>query len=401
MFWRSYSKLRFLIPYALAFALTSVAIQLALESHFKERIFRFLYPAGFFSVWFGGLGPGILSGVYGCLAFLFIAIQDSKTSYGGMTENFIDLGLYVLFGFAFGCLIDREKKSRKRITEMYQELCSVTRELSQREKALGVAIRARDDFFSIASHELKTPITALKLQVQLLERQLTQKKLENEKHSILSALNLIGDQINRLTNLIESLLDTTRIAQGSLKLELEEIDLLDLIKHILERYEGLLRTSGCVYQIKKEGTSWVKCDRFRMEQVLTNLLSNAVKYAAGQPIDIFLSSKKSHLEIIFSDHGPGIPERNLNQLFAPFSRSRDGGQNIPGLGLGLFIAKQIMLAHGGEIGCSSKLGKGTQFILKLPYNSNSSGAYAQMVFDGWEPRNLDLIHQRYEATFSD
>jgi len=126
-----------------------------------------------------------------------------------------------------------------------------------------------------------------------------------------------------------------------------------------------------------------------------------VKYAAGQSIDILLKRQKSYLEIIFSDHGPGIPERNLKQLFAPFSRPREGGQNIPGLGLGLFIAKQIMQAHGGSIECRSQLGKGTEFMLKLPLNSNGHGAFARMAFDDWEPRNLDLIHQRYEATFSD
>ena len=401
MFWRSYSKLRFLIPYVFAFILTSLAIQLALESHFRERIFRYLYPAGFFSVWFGGIGPGILSGLYGSVAFLVIALQDSQTSYGGMSENLIDLSLYALFGLAFGCLVDREKKARKRLIEMYRELRAITRQLSQREKALGFALRARDDFFSIASHELKTPMTALKLQVQLLERQLKNEKRNLEKNPLSAPMALISEQINRLTNLIESLLDTTRITQGSLKLDLEETDFLDLLKKILERYQGLLKASGCTYNLRKEGSTWVKCDRFRMEQVLTNLLSNAVKYARGKPIDILLRQREPMQEILFCDQGPGMPEKSVKQLFAPFSRLKAQEKSIPGLGLGLFIAKQIMEAHGGEIGCHSQLGKGTQFTLKLPLNSKSEGAYAHMAFDSWEPGNLDKIHLGYEATFSE
>jgi len=378
--------------------MTSLAIYFGSQSEHKWRLIRYLYPAGFFSVWFGGIGPGLLSGVYGCTAFLIIALRETQTQDGLLHENLVDLMFFAFFGFAFCYMVARSRKAKDQITRMYQELKNITFQLSQREQALGLAVRARDDFFSIASHELKTPITALKLQVQLLERQL---KKEKNFSNLSSGLSLIEEQIVRLTNLIESLLDTTRIAKGSLTLDIEELDFKELIQKIFERYEGLLKASGCEYQIESEGAPWVRCDRYRMEQVITNLLANAVKYAAGKPIKVHLKNLGNEFEVYIKDGGPGISKENITQLFAPFSRARTSDKRIPGLGLGLFIAKQIVEAHQGKIECTSKEGEGTQFKLNLQKLSTREANCAFMAFDNLKDNNLNRFHQRYATTFSD
>ncbi|MFM8270086.1 MAG: sensor histidine kinase [Pseudomonadota bacterium] len=402
MFWRMYSKYRWAYPYLFAFAVTVLAIAWSMhdQAQVQIRIFRFLYPAGFFSVWFGGLGAGLFSVLLGTLVYLYLSFFDP--SFGTLSSGLWDLAMFVGFGTTFGILIDREKKLRKRVQQTLKELKVVARQVAEREKDLSAALRSRDDFFSIASHELKTPITALKLQMQLLTKQLQKTNDKEIESKLLPAFRLMEGQISRLTNLVESLLDITRMAKGGLKLDLEELVLSDLVQEVCERYSELLKSTGCTYEIREGGSSRLRCDRFRMEQVFTNLITNSSKYAPNEKILIEFKNTGDHLQCIFQDSGPGIIGANADEVFAPFRRRSNSEPKVPGLGLGLFIVRQIIQAHTGEIKCESPLGKkGTRFVMSLPLKGLSETSFCPFGFDGENQEQLNFVHQRYAFTFSD
>jgi signal transduction histidine kinase len=404
MLWNVLENHRRYTPLGIAALVTSVAILshhfLAEPNHFDLLIY--LYPAGFFSVWFGGTLAGVLSVFLGTIASVSFLIYRPVDNFSGHYRHEVfDVCLYIFFGFLFGILIGRERKARKLGLEAIRELKSTAFKLSEREKELNSAVRARDDFFSIASHELKTPITALKLQVQLLERQIPLQLKGELKERFSKAADSMENQISRLTNLVESLLDLTRIAQGTLKLELALIDLAELSREIRERYSTLLNDSGCKVDIYQKGSAMIRSDRFRMEQVFTNLFTNAVKYAPGSTIEISFARTKDSLLIQFKDHGYGIPANQQRQIFAPFRRGTDSKLGVPGLGLGLFIVRQIVQAHGGEIDCHSELGKGTTFDIHLPTEGISSTPYNNLSFDTQTQENINLLHQGFATSFAD
>ncbi|NBX76987.1 MAG: sensor histidine kinase, partial [Proteobacteria bacterium] len=316
--------------------------------------------------------------------------------------NLWDLLLFVGFGTTFGILIDREKKLRRKVQKTLKDLKTAASQIAEREKELSAALRSRDDFFSIASHELKTPITALKLQMQLLDKQIQKSPEVASRSSYVPAFRIMDGQITRLTNLVESLLDITRMAKGALKLDLEDLDLADLVHEICERYLELLNSNGCKYQIRRSGSTRVRCDRFRMEQVFTNLLTNSIKYAPYESILIELKKNGEHLQIVFQDSGPGIIGQNPDEVFAPFRRQKNSDSKVPGLGLGLFIVRQIIQAHSGEIRCESDLiKKGTRFVIDLPLTGLTATPYCPLDFDGSASDPLNSLHQRYAVTFSD
>ena len=342
--------------YSLAVGLTALALYLgsAANQAFYEHPFFFLYPAGFFSVWFGGIGAGILSVVLGCWFTLYSQMIPSTQVW--------EVPLFVVFGTLFGILIGREKNSLRLKTRALKALQIANDDALESKKTLGLAIQARDDFFSVASHELKTPITALKLQLQLLQRQDSTKSAVSLK----TALKSMDTQILRLTRLVESLLDITRGARGALQLQLRDCDLQEVIQQVIEEYRPLLKSAGCTLVCEQEGSPWLKCDPFRMEQVFINLISNVTKYAPGSTVRVVLKEENSVLKIVFSDNGPGMPQSEQENIFAPFHRSSETEKTVSGLGLGLFIVKQVVQAHGGTIECLSKEGEGTSFSMSFP-----------------------------------
>ena len=228
------------------------------------------------------------------------------------------------------------------------------------------AVAARDDFLSICSHELRTPLTSLKLQTQLTRRLLDRdqaKALAPEKfRRFLENTNL---QIDRLVRLVEDMLDISRIRAGKLSLHAESVDLRSLVVEVTERFSPQLALSGSSIALHLEEGVTGNWDRFRIEQVLVNLLTNAVKYGAGSDIEIFLSRSQGMAKLEVVDKGIGIEPANQSRIFERFERavSKD---NISGLGLGLFIVRQIVEAHGGTISVASEVGKGARFTVCLP-----------------------------------
>lgn len=228
------------------------------------------------------------------------------------------------------------------------------------------AIRLRDEFLSISSHELKTPLTSLKLQLQHFSRSLNRGQTEVlEESKVKNLVTICNRQVNRINSLVEDMLDVSRIVNGKLNLNYEEVDLAELVKEVIERYRPLATDAKCSLEVHTMDKLDSKIDRLRIEQILINLFTNAVKYASGCPIKVILSETGGEVELKVLDSGPGISPENQKRIFERFERNTsDVGKS--GLGLGLYIAQQIAAAHGGSIHLQSDTGKGSEFTVRFP-----------------------------------
>ncbi len=236
-------------------------------------------------------------------------------------------------------------------TQLYQQTCA--------------AVRIRDDFLSIASHELKTPLTPLKLQTQGLRRALLLNAPgEMDLSRVTRMLEASDRQINRLSRLIDDLLDISRITSGRLKLNFERFELTELLSEISERFAEEARMARCSLVFDLLPGIEVQWDRFRIEQVIVNLLTNAFKYAAGTEVRIVLKATDDSVELSVQDHGMGIAEADHSRVFGRFERAVSGN-HFGGLGLGLYIVTQIVEAHGGQITLVSQPGAGSTFTVHL------------------------------------
>jgi len=248
----------------------------------------------------------------------------------------------------------------------------VTKQVLARKRAeqmaceLQAAVQSRDEFLSIASHEMKTPITVLSLRLQEVQRHLGLDPTESPETQrfgkmVKSALR----QTDRLTSLVEDLLDVSRIQAGKLLFTLEEVDAAPMIADVLEQFREQAKVAGCTLSMDVLPDLVGKWDRARIEQVFVNLLSNAIKYAPGEPIEIHGTSDGNLATFTVQDHGPGIPPDRQGRIFERFERASPS-RNISGLGLGLYIARQIVLGHLGEIHLESRPSQGARFVVQLP-----------------------------------
>jgi len=221
------------------------------------------------------------------------------------------------------------------------------------------AIFARDEFLSIASHELRTPLTALKLRLQstLQARDLPEKA----QHRLESAVM----QTERLERLIENLLDVSRITTGHLDLESETFDLRELAQDVTERFREQAARGGTSVELNAPTPVVGRWDRLRLEQVATNLLSNALKFGEGRPIGVEVQGDQAHATLTVTDRGIGIAPENVARIFNQFERVV-GQRTFGGLGMGLYIARTIVQAHGGSVQVESSAGQGSRFHIILP-----------------------------------
>nr|WP_233278130.1 ATP-binding protein [Myxococcus stipitatus] len=228
------------------------------------------------------------------------------------------------------------------------------------------AIRLRDEFLSIASHELKTPLTPLSLKLQALAREL-ERHPDTIPYSVVKGYVDTGArQVKKLAELVGDLLDVSRIAAGRLALELEDVDLGALIREVASRYEPHAARAGSTLQVEGgEGGLVGRWDRLRLEQVVTNLIDNAVKYGAGKPILLSLEQAPSRARLRVRDQGIGIAPEHLPRLFGRFERAVSE-RHYGGLGLGLYITRTLVEAMGGRVRVESEQGRGSTFTVDLP-----------------------------------
>jgi two-component system CheB/CheR fusion protein len=224
--------------------------------------------------------------------------------------------------------------------------------------------RLQEEFLATASHELRTPITAIGLYAGLLSRLLGGGEPDAKVRGVLDGLAL---EARRLGLLVNDLMDVGRLQSGQVPLNRQRVDLVALLRRTAELAQNLARGQAIALQAP-EGEVAVDGDPNRLEQVFMNLLENATVHAQGsQRIDVRLASAGGRAEITVQDYGPGIPAADLPHVFERFYRgSRAGRRPASGLGLGLYIARQIVLAHGGTIDVRSTEGAGTIFTVSLP-----------------------------------
>lgn len=231
------------------------------------------------------------------------------------------------------------------------------------------AVKARDTFLSIASHELLTPVTSIKLQFQIVERFMERSGDSPVPHDRVKKLVSLGGRgLDRMTRLVNDMLDISRIQNGRLSMEFAKADILVVIRDIVERFSEQLQHANITASISASDEEFLlTIDRFRMEQVFSNLLTNAIRYASGSPLEILLEKNTTYVRIIFRDHGPGIAEKDQGRIFDRFERVVSASE-VSGLGLGLYIVKEIIVGHGGTINVESSPGHGASFIINLPLN---------------------------------
>lgn len=370
-----YSDQRDLVPYmVLAGVAISTLLYLLSRSQYqsRERIARILNSItdGFFSVdknW----------------NFTYLNSEANKVLSQGETslkgKNMWD----VFPGFEkniFGKAYKKAMKERRAIiVEGYYEFNDSWFEARAYPSGRGLSIyfqditkrkqleNQKDEFLGIASHELKTPVTSVKAYGQLLERKFKEKG-DKESSTLLHKMN---KQIDRLSLLINDLLDVSRIQSGKIQFRFDNFDIVELVN---DTVEDMNRTTNHKITIKSpKKVKGVYGDSERIGQVLTNLISNAIKYSEGkEKVDVILEAQKSTVSICVKDYGIGIPKKEQKRIFERFYRSKDARQNnFAGVGLGLYISNEIVKRHGGKMTVKSEAGKGSEFCFIIPYRTSN------------------------------
>jgi PAS domain S-box-containing protein len=233
------------------------------------------------------------------------------------------------------------------------------------EERLRAALQARDDFISIASHELKTPLTSLRLQLEILARDAVRAQASalTDRASRVASISL--RQVDRLNQLVNNMLDISRLSAGRLPIQREDTDLGVLVSSVVERMGDSLGAAGCDVRLEAEPGVVASVDASRIDQVVTNLLTNVVKYAPGKPCAVRVARRGESAMIEVEDQGIGVPAGLEQRIFERFFRAIPHTE-VSGFGLGLYIADQIVRAHGGRIDVASEEGKGSRFTVTLP-----------------------------------
>lgn len=240
------------------------------------------------------------------------------------------------------------------------ERMSALRALYESQSQLKSALKNRDEFISIASHELKSPLALIALNLQSLRK-------SSSLESLATKVQSCENHVNRLCTLVDDLMDLTRIRSGKLELHRERVDLSELTKEIIARQPASTPENVSVVTVKADMPVIGSWDRTRIEQVLTNLLSNAHKYGDHAPIEISveMSPERNFAKLEVKDQGIGVPLEMRDEIFECFKRAHPGNA-IQGLGLGLYIVRQIAEAHGGVVRLESGSKQGSTFTVELP-----------------------------------
>jgi signal transduction histidine kinase len=278
---------------------------------------------------------------------------------------------------------DLEARVAARTVELQRTVKELKQQIAERERAEAEraqllireqaarceaerAVRIRDDFLAMAGHELRTPLTSLHGAIETLLRT-TRQGLRDARtpDRLQRMLNVIEKQDERLIKLVNNLLDVSRLSEGRLELELEEVDLSAVVYDVVECFREEIARAHCRLEIHAPDHIVGWWDRSRLEQVVTNLLTNAFKYGAGTEIIIAVSANATSARLAVADQGIGIAPQHLERIFGRFERAV-AGKEYSGVGLGLSIARDIVEALGGTIGVVSEPGGGATFTVELP-----------------------------------
>jgi PAS domain S-box-containing protein len=263
-------------------------------------------------------------------------------------------------------------------TGEHRGFAKITRDLTERRRAEGEriklaqaeeAVRLRDEFLSIAGHELRTPLNALLLHSANLA--LLLRRGDADASSLLDKAASVTNQGHRLNELIERLLDVTRLSSGSLPIAPETVDLVSVVKEVIATYQPQAEQANSPLRLTAPECVSGIWDPLRLGQIVANLLSNALKHGGGKPVDLSVDTDGAVVRIAVRDYGVGIPREQQNRIFERFER---GGapRSDGGLGLGLYVVRCLAEVHHGTVTVESDLGKGSTFTVSLPLGSSGA-----------------------------
>jgi PAS domain S-box-containing protein len=232
------------------------------------------------------------------------------------------------------------------------------------------ATQAREEFLSIASHELKTPLTSLKLHLQSVEREALRSRPAPDSERITRLLSLADRQLNRLREHIDNLLDVSRILTGRMELSFGNVELSEVVGDVFAGFDDELSRGRIPIRFEQDAPIHARWDRPRIEQVVANLVGNAIKYGEHRPVLVSARARDDRVWLMVQDQGPGIAPKDRERIFQVFERAVRG-TNISGFGLGLYVTRQIVQAHGGSIQVEDTPGGGTTFVVELPVDPES------------------------------
>ena len=273
-------------------------------------------------------------------------------------------------GVPYGvCCVATDITERRRAEEAILR----AREAAERERQLEEAVRARDRFLAIATHELKTPLTVLELHVAALRR-LTRSSpttpLSDER--VQSKCEIMVKQVERLNVLINDLIEVGKITAGRLELSRESIDLGELVRSVLARMQDAIRRSGSEVALHAGVPVVGAWDRHRLEAVVTHLVSNALKFGEGKSVEVTVEAAAERAILRVRDHGIGISQSDQRRIFERFERAVSE-RHYGGFGVGLWIVRQAVEANGGEVHVRSGDGGGSEFSVELPLRPGGEG----------------------------
>jgi signal transduction histidine kinase len=233
------------------------------------------------------------------------------------------------------------------------------------------AVLMRDEFLSVASHELRTPLTSLRLQQYTMQRALERPEQGLDMPRLRRAVTSMARQCEQLSHLVDTLLDVSRLTTGRMTLERTEVDLVQVVRDCVERLAPQVESSGSPLRLELGPPVVGFWDRFRIEQVVVNLLTNALKYGEKRPVEIRIRTDKEKAILQVRDHGIGIRDEDQKRIFDRFERAVST-KHFGGVGLGLYITRQIVNAHTGTLSLESQPGQGSLFTVCLPLSRTPS-----------------------------
>jgi signal transduction histidine kinase len=357
-----------------------LAITLLLTLAIRSLVIDFTFPT---SVWvlavvvvalIWGVGPTILMIVAGLLALDLLFVQPTDTLSMISWPNIIQLLPFAVAGLGVALITSQLEQSRRKAWMAEQHLQEYTDaleetnlRLEETNHQLEEANQVKDRFLSITSHELKTPVTAILGQSQLLQRRLTKQQQQvTDVSRVTTTLENIDKQTRRLTGLIDELLDVSRIQSERLTLNKQIEDINNICQAVVE--DQRLVTEREIHLTMPSESVELLVDSQRLTQIMTNLINNAAKYSSPpSPIEVSINQEQDHVLFQVRDYGNGMTKDQLTRIFELFYRTAEAqSSRTQGLGLGLAIVKDLVERHDGRVWCESEEGKGSTFFVELP-----------------------------------
>lgn len=320
---------------------------------------------------FWGVGPALFSVLLSTLGLDYFYVSPTTQTTMGSWNGFLQLALFIVAGIIIAIITGQRESARRQALFAERIANEHAEELEQLNKQLEQANQLKDQFISMSSHELKTPITTIRGLAQVMLRRLSkQEELPKDFEEVRTALEKIDGQTYRLTSLVDELLILSSIRAGRIELRLQPCDIRGVCDNAVEEQRQL---TGRTIELEMPDTPvTVKVDRERLGQVVTNVVSNAVKYSPDESVvqvrvGMSMEQEQKVARIEVCDRGQGISAEEQKHIFETFYRAPNAQVSKKnGWGLGLAICKDIVERHNGRIWCESEVGKGSVFVVELP-----------------------------------